>query len=111
MMDASQSNLIVEICCAEGREEALKDICEGIDSCEKALNEYLEQKKKAFPRFYFVANQALLDILSNGNNPLKVAEYLGDVFDGVKTLNFNKDPTTGRIGSGHIAKDGETVKW
>lgn len=44
---ASQSNLIVEICCAENREESLKEICEGIDSCEKALNEYLEQKKKA----------------------------------------------------------------
>lgn len=60
MMEASQSNLIVEICCAEGGEEALRDICEGIDSCEKALTEYMEQKKKAFPRFYTIANQALL---------------------------------------------------
>lgn len=34
-------------------------------------NDYLEQKKKSFPRFYFVANGALLDILSNGNKPLK----------------------------------------
>jgi dynein heavy chain len=111
MMEASQSNLIVEICCAEGREEALKDICEGIDSCEKALNEYLEQKKKAFPRFYFVANQALLDILSNGNKPKKVAAYLGDVFDGVKTLDFSKAPETGLIASGIISKDGEKVPW
>ena len=71
MMDASNSSLIVEICCAEGREAALQAISEGIDTCEKALNEYLEQKKKAFPRFYFVANQALLDILSNGAKPLK----------------------------------------
>ena len=37
-------------------------------------NDYLEQKKKAFPRFYFVANGALLDILSNGNKPLKALE-------------------------------------
>merc|ERR1719162_793911 len=36
MMEASQSNLIVEICCAEGREDALKEICDGIDSCERA---------------------------------------------------------------------------
>ena len=64
----------VEICCAEGREEVLVRLHETIESCEKALNDYLEQKKKAFPRFYFVANQALLNILSNGNKPLKVAE-------------------------------------
>eukprot|EP00929_Paragymnodinium_shiwhaense_P077084 TRINITY_DN3967_c0_g3_i3.p1 TRINITY_DN3967_c0_g3~~TRINITY_DN3967_c0_g3_i3.p1 ORF type:complete len:4541 (+),score=1544.66 TRINITY_DN3967_c0_g3_i3:127-13749(+) len=111
MMEASQSNLIVEICCAEGREEALQTICDAIDTCEKALNEYLEQKKKAFPRFYFVANQALLDILSNGNKPLKVAAYLGDVFDGVKTLDFSKAPDTGLIASGIKSKDGEAVPW
>ena len=57
-----------------------------IKRCEKALNDYLEQKKKAFPRFYFLSNQSLLTILSNGQNPPKVAEFLGDCFDGMKTL-------------------------
>jgi len=111
MMDASGSSLIVEACCAEGREAMLKTICEGIDTCERALNEYLEQKKKAFPRFYFVANQALLDILSNGNRPLKVDEYLGDMFDGVKCLDFSKAPDTGRTACGHYSKDTEHVIW
>ena len=68
MLDASQSTLIVDICCAEGREEILQNLNTTIDTCEKALNDYLEQKKKAFPRFYFVANQALLDILSKRLN-------------------------------------------
>lgn len=52
--------------------QVLQRLNEAIETCEKSLNDYLEQKKKAFPRFYFVANQALLDILSNGNRPLKV---------------------------------------
>jgi dynein heavy chain len=111
MMEASNSQLIVEICCQEGREDALKKICNDIETCEKSLNEYLEQKKKAFPRFYFCANQALLDILSNGNRPLKVAEYLGDIFDGVQTLDFSKAPDTGKIACGQKAKDGEKVPW
>ncbi|CAK0903564.1 unnamed protein product [Prorocentrum cordatum] len=111
MLDASGSYLIVDICCFEGREDALNKISEGIDTCEKSLNEYLEQKKKIFPRFYFVANQALLDILSNGNRPLKVAEYLGDMYEGVKTLNFEKDPSTGKVVSGILAKDGEKVPF
>merc|ERR1719188_273101 len=111
MMEVSQTTNVVEICCAEGREDTLRNICEGIETCEKSLNEYLEQKKKAFPRFYFVANQALLDILSNGNRPLKVAEYLGDIFDGVKTLDFSKAPDTGRIACGHVSKDTEKVPW
>jgi dynein heavy chain len=59
----------VEIYCQEGRLEVLKRLNETVESCKKGLNEYLESKKKAFLRFYFVPNQALLNILSNGNKP------------------------------------------
>lgn len=44
--------------------------------CEKALAEYLETKRLAFPRFYFVSSADLLDILSNGNAPNRVAKYV-----------------------------------
>lgn len=37
--------------------------------CEKALAEYLDMKRLAFPRFYFISSADLLDILSNGTNP------------------------------------------
>eukprot|EP00435_Cladocopium_sp_Y103_P043964 s2113_g12.t1 len=72
--DSKRSSLIVDICTADGRAQTLADITDALDTCERSLNDYLEQKKKAFPRFYFVANGALLDILSNGNKPLKALE-------------------------------------
>lgn len=40
--------------------------------CEKALAEYLDTKRLAFPRFYFISSADLLDILSNGTNPHQV---------------------------------------
>lgn len=40
--------------------------------CEKALAEYLDTKRLAFPRFYFISSADLLDILSNGTNPQQV---------------------------------------
>jgi dynein heavy chain len=92
MAEAREEPGVVTACTFEGREELLNTFFTEIELCEKALNEYLEQKKKIFARFYFVSNQALLDILSNGNNPEKVDEYLGDCFDGMKSLRFVKGP-------------------
>lgn len=40
--------------------------------CEKALAEYLETKKLAFPRFYFISSADLFDILSKGSRPREV---------------------------------------
>lgn len=40
--------------------------------CEKALAKYLEKKRIAFPRFYFISSANLLDILSKGNQPKEV---------------------------------------
>ena len=56
--------------------EKLESLQENLVLCEKALAEYLETKRLAFPRFYFVSSADLLDILSNGNNPPVVSFLL-----------------------------------
>ncbi len=50
----------------------LENIQDRLSVCEKALAEYLETKRLAFPRFYFISSSDLLDILSKGNQPVKV---------------------------------------
>jgi len=65
-----------------------------INTCEVELTKYLEIKKKVFPRFYFLDSEALLDVLSNGNQPTKVEKYLNAVFHSLSKLEFlkEKDP-------------------
>lgn len=46
--------------------ERLEEIQKQLSLCEKALSNYLETKRLAYPRFYFVSPADLLDILSNG---------------------------------------------
>ncbi|XP_041969099.1 dynein beta chain, ciliary-like [Aricia agestis] len=68
--------------------EALDQLMSLLNLCEKALNDYLETKRLAYPRFYFVSSADLLDILSNGNNPPAVCRHLSKLYDNLAKLVF-----------------------
>lgn len=92
---------------------ALEELQKSLTLCEKALAVYLETKRLAFPRFYFVSSADLLDILSNGNQPELVAKHLTKLFDSIARLNFerNDDGTINKKIFGMHAKDGEYVTF
>ena len=60
---------IIEHCPDGGLLRNLRKCNELLEQVQKGLSEYLETKRLAFPRFYFVSSADLLDILSNGNSP------------------------------------------
>ncbi|XP_012590395.1 PREDICTED: dynein heavy chain 17, axonemal-like [Condylura cristata] len=71
MEDAVKTPNVVEATNKPGLYKKLEGLKKSLAVCEKALAEYLETKRLAFPRFYFVSSADLLDILSNGNNPVE----------------------------------------
>jgi hypothetical protein len=64
----------------------LEKVQEDLTVCEKALNEFMDSKRVAFPRFYFVSPADLLDILSNGNAPVKVMIHMPKIISALDTL-------------------------
>lgn len=86
--DMSETPNVVEATNKEGLAGALDALQKELVLCEKALAEYLENKRLAFPRFYFVSSSDLLDILSNGNQPRYVAKHLTKLFDSLARLEF-----------------------
>ncbi|XP_053089780.1 dynein axonemal heavy chain 11 isoform X1 [Pangasianodon hypophthalmus] len=71
--------------------EILEDLQIRLAVCEKALAKYLEKKRIAFPRFYFISSADLLDILSKGNQPKEVTHHLAKLFDSIADLQFCQD--------------------
>lgn len=64
---------------------------DNLQLCQKALEDYLEIKRLAFPRFFFVSGPELLEFLSNGNEPEKVMRLLRKVFDSLNKLDLRDD--------------------
>ena len=40
-----------------------------LERCSKALNDFLEEKRSKMPRFYFIGDEDLLEILGQAQNP------------------------------------------
>ena len=67
-------------CTQSGLLQTLEGLENRLKVCEKALNKFLDDKRQAFPRFYFVSVNDLLDILSNGNQPEKINRHMSKIF-------------------------------
>lgn len=55
LREAAEDVNVVNCCTVDGRLTLLQNFQLEIELCEKSLKEYLGEKKKIFPRFYFAS--------------------------------------------------------
>ena len=81
-----------------------------LEEIQKSLDLYLETKRNVFPRFYFISNDDLLEILGQSKNPEAVQPHLKKCFDNIVRLKLHKVRDRNETSS-MTSSDGEEVEF
>lgn len=107
MKDVRVNKNVIRVSKKEGRLEWLREANKILEVVQKELNNYLETKRSAFARFYFLSNDELLSILSDTKDPTLVVHHLRKVFENMNDLEFAENYTIHAMYSG----EGEKVNF
>jgi dynein heavy chain len=82
-----------------------------MDKIQKNLDAYLEQKRVQFPRFYFLSNDELLQILANAADVKQVERHVNKCFDNICGLVLVDSGSNVPDIAGMVSGEGETVEF
>ncbi|KAL7675819.1 hypothetical protein ACOME3_002083 [Neoechinorhynchus agilis] len=76
-----------------------KELLDWLERIQNKLEIYLETKRGLFPRFYFISDDTLVEILSLTSKPQAVQVYLKMLFDNIAALQINNGMANALVSS------------
>ncbi|RHY58768.1 hypothetical protein DYB34_000770 [Aphanomyces astaci] len=71
-------------------QDRLTTMVDQLERCQKALADFLEEKRSRFPRFYFIGDEDLLEILGQSQNPAVIQTHLKKLYQGIHRVEFSE---------------------
>ncbi|KAL2829944.1 dynein heavy chain, N-terminal region 1-domain-containing protein, partial [Aspergillus cavernicola] len=105
MKKVNKSPFVLDVLAINGIQKSLERLAELLNKIQKALGEYLERERVSFPRFYFVGDEDLLEIIGNSNDVLRVAKHFKKMFAGLSGVIMDDNNSI----VGITSKEGEEV--
>ncbi|KKK21233.1 dynein heavy chain [Aspergillus ochraceoroseus] len=106
MKKVYKSPFVLDVLAINGVQKSLERLAELLNKIQKALGEYLERERVSFPRFYFVGDEDLLEIIGNSNDIFRVAKHFKKMFAGLSGVLMDDDSNI----VGFTSKEGEEVR-
>lgn len=86
----SNRNAMKALLSVNGLEKKLEDMDEKLEHIQKNLDDYLKLKRQNFPRFFFLSNEDLLEIMGQSKDPNPMNKHVKKCFEGIQKLRINK---------------------
>ncbi|CAG08487.1 unnamed protein product, partial [Tetraodon nigroviridis] len=96
-------------CLRPNRLSDLQALSDGLESCQKSLNDYLDCKRNAFPRFFFISDEELLRILGS-SDPACVQEHMIKMYDNIASLRFDVESSGETVAGALVSVEGELMQ-
>jgi dynein heavy chain len=94
--------------------DTLNGTNDDLERIQKSLDQYLETKRQLFPRFYFLSNDDLLEILGQQKDPGQVQKHIKKCFEAIRQLQMIQPGAKGNKhmeAAGMDSPDGEKVAF
>ena len=108
MKKVYKSPFVLDVMNQPGIQKSLERLADLLNKIQKALGEYLERERASFPRFYFVGDEDLLEIIGNSKDILRIMKHLKKMFAGISTIILD-DELTQILGL--ASREGEEVRF
>jgi dynein heavy chain 1, cytosolic len=106
MKKVSKSPYVMDVLNIANLQKSLERLADLLSKIQKALGEYLERERSGFPRFYFVGDEDLLELIGNSRDVVRVQKHFRKMFAGLHSLRLSDDMG---IITGICSKEGELV--
>ncbi|GAA6000808.1 hypothetical protein JCM10207_004669 [Rhodosporidiobolus poonsookiae] len=108
MKKVFKSPFVLDVLGIAGVQKSLERLADLLSKIQKALGEYLERERSSFPRFYFVGDEDLLEIIGNSKDIVRIGKFLKKMFAGLSSIHLDEEHT--QI-LGMASREGEEIPF
>ena len=94
MMNLNNSNKVQTLFNIPNIKETLLLLIEQLEKCQKALNDFLEDKRNKYARLYFLGDDDLLEFLAKSKDQGIIKNNLKKLFQGITNLKYDDQAIT-----------------
>lgn len=86
--------VVMDVVAIPGIQTSMDKFGDSLVKVRKSLSDYLEKQREIFPRFYFVGNEDLLEIIGASVDMDRVNKHFKKMFPGIELVEFERESST-----------------